>query len=227
MPTVKAIQTVPRLTDVDARRAPEQPQAEKPEGMLISAAEHAELEMLVKIVETELDEIKPRFVAIGNALAEIRDRKLYRKTHKNFGSFTQCRFGLKRSSAYSYIHAAQFVQRSGQLVPAPASMRATLAQEKAAKTKKAIPIEAAKTKEAAGLPLPALPAPPCDPPLNENDKRRWEFLFALENYLEPVDPNDKIEELKIIMGEGITLLLGDLAKPFEIVPLAPTIERSA
>jgi hypothetical protein len=230
MSTVKAVQTAPVLTDIDAHRGPTQPHEltqpheEMSKGQIISAAEHTELEALVEIVESGLDDVKQSFVAIGEALAEIRDRGLW-KTHKTFVSFAQSRFGLKRSSTYNYIRAAEFVQRAGHLVPAPASLRAALAKkQKAAETKKAVTLEAGKPKLAPGLPLPAFAASSRDPPLTADETRHLEFLLALAKYLEPVAPNRKIEELKVTMGEGSTLLLGDLAEPFEVMPLPPTMD---
>jgi hypothetical protein len=230
MSTVKAIQIAPVLTDIDAHRGPTQPHEltqpheEMSKGQIISAAKHNELEALVEIVENGLDDVKQSFVAIGNALAKIRDRGLW-KTHKNFVSFAHYRFGLKRSSTYNYIRAAEFVQRAGHLVPAPASMRAALAKkQKAGKTKKALTLEAGKPKLAPGLTVPALAASSRDPPLTDDETRHLELLLALAKYWEPVAPSRKIEELKVTMGEGSTLLLGDLAKPFEVVPLAPTMD---
>jgi hypothetical protein len=51
------------------------------------------LELLVCIVAQGLKAISINQVAIGKALIEIRDRRLYRATHKTFEDFVKARFG--------------------------------------------------------------------------------------------------------------------------------------
>lgn len=43
----------------------------------------------------------------GIALRELRDRRLYRSTHKNFEEYCQDRFGFNRISAHNRIAAAE------------------------------------------------------------------------------------------------------------------------
>jgi hypothetical protein len=63
------------------------------------------LEVLVAIVKQGPKRSK-RYVAIGEALIQIRDRKVYRQTHKPFEAFVFERFRLARSSVYDYMVAA-------------------------------------------------------------------------------------------------------------------------
>lgn len=45
------------------------------------------------------------FIQVGNALAEIRFRRLYRATHPTFESYCRARWGFKRRTAYAYLEA--------------------------------------------------------------------------------------------------------------------------
>lgn len=46
------------------------------------------------------------FVDVGTALAEIRDRRLYRETHPEFDSYCRERWGFNRQRAHQMIEAA-------------------------------------------------------------------------------------------------------------------------
>lgn len=46
------------------------------------------------------------FIEVGDALAQIRDRKLYRDTHDTFEAYCEERWGLKRTRAYELMQAA-------------------------------------------------------------------------------------------------------------------------
>lgn len=50
------------------------------------------------------------FVEVGNALAKIRDGKLYRETHKTFEDYCRDRWGFARRTAYQFIDAAAVVE---------------------------------------------------------------------------------------------------------------------
>lgn len=50
------------------------------------------------------------FVATGRALAEIRDRRLYREKYINFAAYCEERWGLSRSRAHRLIEAAATTQ---------------------------------------------------------------------------------------------------------------------
>jgi len=49
------------------------------------------------------------FVEAGRALAEIRDNKLYRQTHRTFESFCRDNFDISRPRAYELIDASEVV----------------------------------------------------------------------------------------------------------------------
>ena len=60
------------------------------------------------------------FVAVGNALAEIRDRRLYREGYDTFETYLADRWGLKHQRAYQLIAGAAvstIVDKAG--LPAP------------------------------------------------------------------------------------------------------------
>lgn len=54
--------------------------------------------------------VERAFYEAGKALQEIRDRKLYRSTHKTFEAYCKDRFGFNRISAHNKIAAAQVVE---------------------------------------------------------------------------------------------------------------------
>ncbi len=49
------------------------------------------------------------FFEMGKALAELRDRRLYRSTHSTFEEYCKDRFGYNRPRSYQLIDAAIFV----------------------------------------------------------------------------------------------------------------------
>ncbi|MGL4620006.1 MAG: hypothetical protein ACRCZS_13245 [Chroococcidiopsis sp.] len=53
--------------------------------------------------------VERAFYEAGSALREIRDRKLYRSTHKTFESYCKDRFGFRRSHSYQLIDASGVV----------------------------------------------------------------------------------------------------------------------
>lgn len=70
------------------------------------------LTQLEKQIKTHLGDVnlrdQPAFVPIGEALTEIRDRKLYReKGYKNFGDYCKEIWQMHRSRAYQLINANQ------------------------------------------------------------------------------------------------------------------------
>jgi hypothetical protein len=107
MSAVKVIKTVQIDSAMDAHPEPFTQPQEMPDDLIISTDDDQEsLAVLVDIVETGLAEVEQSYIPIGKALAQIRDRKLYRETHETFEKFVTFRFGLSRSSAYNYINAA-------------------------------------------------------------------------------------------------------------------------
>lgn len=68
------------------------------------------LEQLEKVIATGLE----TFVAVGNALLEIRDKRLYKSTHKTFEDYCNQRWDMTRVNVYRIIHATEF---AGNLLP--------------------------------------------------------------------------------------------------------------
>lgn len=110
-------------------------------GHKLELNERLDLVKLIKIVNGA----EAAFIEAGTALADIRDRKLYREESKTFEEFCQKHWGYKKSHAYRLIGAAAVAQTSpigGQIInerqaralgKAPAAIRAEIMLE-AAKT---------------------------------------------------------------------------------------------
>lgn len=74
----------------------------------------AAIEVVEELTEEEIKErhllelkVERAFWQAGVALRELRDRRLYRSTHKNFEEYCQDRFGFNRISAHNRIAAAE------------------------------------------------------------------------------------------------------------------------
>lgn len=97
---------------------------------------HSSLEELEQVIESG----KLAYIAVGNALREIRDRKLYKESHKTFETYCRERWDLCRSSAYDYIKAANVgttLQNQGE--DAPKDVKAALAVVEPPKKVKSTP----------------------------------------------------------------------------------------
>ena len=64
------------------------------------------LQELETIIETGLR----TFVEVGEALLEIRDRRLYRESHKTFEDYCRERWGMSRIYAHRSIEAAKIAK---------------------------------------------------------------------------------------------------------------------
>jgi hypothetical protein len=65
-------------------------------------------------------------IAVGRALRELRDKRLYRETHSTFELFVKEHWGLSRPRAYEFIKAADTadaLSASGRQAPQPSSER--------------------------------------------------------------------------------------------------------
>lgn len=78
----------------------------------LSTTEQADLQQLEATIRTGLTS----FIAVGNALAEINDRKLYRGTHDTFDSFCKDKFGFGRSRGYQLASAAALATEMSTVV---------------------------------------------------------------------------------------------------------------
>jgi hypothetical protein len=56
------------------------------------------------------------FVEVGNALIEIRDRRLYRTTHRTFADYCRERWDMSRQRAYQLIDASEVAQDLSTIV---------------------------------------------------------------------------------------------------------------
>ena len=51
-------------------------------------------------------EVERAFYEAGKSLKELRDKRLYRSTHRTFEEYCRERFGYNRSRSYQFIDAA-------------------------------------------------------------------------------------------------------------------------
>jgi hypothetical protein len=72
----------------------------------LTATERHDLETLEGVVQRGL----ATFIEVGRALAEIRDRRLYRQTHGTFEEYCHEKWLLSRTRAYRLIDAAAAVE---------------------------------------------------------------------------------------------------------------------
>ena len=75
-------------------------------GEIISMEESADLVRLERTIKAGLD----TFLEVGNALAEIRDRKLYRVEHKTFEDYCRKRWNFSANYARRLMFAAEIVE---------------------------------------------------------------------------------------------------------------------
>lgn len=72
-------------------------------GGIVAPSDHARLEALETVIARGLQ----TFVEVGKALAEIRDRHLYRATHRTFDDYCRQRWEMDRTYAHRTIAAAK------------------------------------------------------------------------------------------------------------------------
>lgn len=77
----------------------------------LSANEAARLGQLQKVIVDNFQS----FVKVGQALAEIRDRELYREEFRTFERYCKHVFDIARGTAYRYIAAAEVVSNVSKL----------------------------------------------------------------------------------------------------------------
>lgn len=75
---------------------------------------HAKVEVVEELSPQEATDrqrlelkVERAFYEAGYALRELRDRRLYRNTHRTFEQYCQDRFSFSRFSAYNKIIAAE------------------------------------------------------------------------------------------------------------------------
>lgn len=72
----------------------------------LDAAERRQLEELETVIEQGIQ----TFYEVGKALDEIREKRLYRETHKTFEAYCKDKWGIARRTAYQFIDAAEVVE---------------------------------------------------------------------------------------------------------------------
>lgn len=75
----------------------------------IEVVNQAELDALA-LCESVIQKGLETFVEVGNALMEVRDKRLYRQNHETFEAYCRERWGMARRTAYQYIDAADVVE---------------------------------------------------------------------------------------------------------------------
>jgi hypothetical protein len=109
----------------------------------ISLEEAKCLVELEHIIETG----RQRFIEVGNALAEIRDARLYRADFTSFEAYCQEMWGFTKQHAYRLIKAAPIAERNLQVT----SLNQASELAKVAAPKRAAVLQAAAVKAKLGL----------------------------------------------------------------------------
>lgn len=73
--------------------------------------------------ETTIERGQKTFLEVGNALAAIRDGKLYRESHKTFEAYCKARWTFTRQRASQLIEAADVTSKMSTTVDKPATER--------------------------------------------------------------------------------------------------------
>ncbi|MBD2438826.1 hypothetical protein [Nostoc sp. FACHB-110] len=124
--TVTATSATPKPTK-------KQPKQEEPEVVIVevAAVEVPELTQEEQHLRTALEQkVETAFYEAGKALIELRDRRLYRSTHKTFEEYCKDRFGYSRDAAYLKMSATSVYENlqkhlptNGRQIPLPSSER--------------------------------------------------------------------------------------------------------
>jgi len=75
----------------------------------LSSEEEVDRQRLELKVERGIEQVERTFYQIGKALAELRKRRLYRSTHKNFSSYCQERFRQRTRRKAEYLIVASVI----------------------------------------------------------------------------------------------------------------------
>ncbi|WP_298911427.1 hypothetical protein [uncultured Nostoc sp.] len=97
----------------------------------VTAVEVTELTEEEQSLRLHLERCVERaFLSAGQALMELRDRRLYRSTHRTFEEYCRDRFGYSRDAAYLKISATvvyenlqKFLPTNGRQIPMPTNER--------------------------------------------------------------------------------------------------------
>lgn len=114
----------------------------------LSSDEIAELERCEKIIKKGLS----TFHEVGAALATIRDKQLYRVSHKTFEAFCKDTYDLTRPRAYQFIEAAEVVSNLSTIVDKTTEMSHVEDGEKKPESKPPIPKRESQARTLAKAP---------------------------------------------------------------------------
>jgi hypothetical protein len=85
-----------------------------PDTIPLTAAERARLTELESVVETHLE----TFLTVGRALAEIRNRRLYRQEHADFETYCKTKWGFGGAHGLDLVRSVSVAEH---LLSGPAS----------------------------------------------------------------------------------------------------------
>ena len=83
----------------------------------LTAQEKQQLAKLEKVIDDKLED----FLEVGSAIMEIKDKELFRETHKNFNTYCHERWGFGRSYANKLIGSAERIKLLPENVAKPAN----------------------------------------------------------------------------------------------------------
>ena len=83
----------------------------------LTAQEKQQLARLEKVIDDKLED----FFEVGSAIMEIKDKELYRDTHKNFNTYCHERWGFGRSYANKLIGSAERIKLLPENIARPAN----------------------------------------------------------------------------------------------------------
>lgn len=101
-------------------------------------------------LETTIDKGMSTFVAVGQALAEIRDQRLYRESHSTFEAYCWERWGWTRQHSNRVIGAASVARQLEPMGSIPVSERALRPVVKLPPAERSQVLELAKVKAGSG-----------------------------------------------------------------------------
>jgi hypothetical protein len=153
----------------------------------------AELSQL-RECEAVIERGQKTFIEVGNALATIKEGKLYKAHYKTFEKYCKDKWGYTKSHAYRMIESAQVVEnlspmgdknsKGGVTLPKTEREARPLAQLETPKEQAKAWAEVVKESEKTGEPITAaaveavverhLPPPPAPEPSENGDGAPWE-----------------------------------------------------
>ncbi len=85
----------------------------------ISLAESKRLIALESVISKGISS----FIEVGNALAEVRDSKLYKSEHKTFEDYCREKWGMSKAYSYRFISSAETASNLSPMGDKPTSER--------------------------------------------------------------------------------------------------------